>query len=43
MNLEEPVFLSQGPFNRLRELQSILAKADIPAEIVGPPGCNTNA
>jgi len=41
--LVEPVFLSQGPFGRLRELQSMLAKSDIPAEIVQPPGCDANA
>lgn len=38
MNLDEPVFLSQGPLGRLRELQTLLARIDIPADIVAPPG-----
>lgn len=41
--IEDPIFLSQGPFSRLRELQGLLSDADIPAEIVQPPGCNANA
>ena len=39
----QPVFISQGPFSRLRELQGVLRKASISADIVAPPGANTNA
>lgn len=43
MSIENPVFLSQGPFQRLRELQATLSSGGIAAEIVVPPGANTNA
>jgi len=43
VSADEPVFLSQGPLGRLREIQALLAGADIPAEIVAPPGGAGNA
>lgn len=43
MESEQPVFLLQGAFQRLRELQAILAKSEIPTQIVQPPGGNANA
>ena len=43
MDIENPIIVSQGPFSRLKELQTVLSGADIQAEIVAPPGANTNA
>ena len=42
MNLVDPVFISQGSYDRLRELKGLLGRASIEAEIVLPPGCNPN-
>ena len=38
MELENPVFIAQGGFPRMKELSRMLLASDIPSEIVEPPG-----
>ena len=38
MVLEDPVFIAQGGFPRLKELTRMLLLHEIPSEIVEPPG-----
>lgn len=43
MEPADHAFIAQGRFDRLREMQLLLARTDIQAEIVKPPGANANA
>ncbi len=42
MALPDPVFIAEGGFQRLRELQRLLDAQAIEADIVGPPDRNLN-
>ena len=42
MDLVEPVFVAQGAFGRMRELQKLLSRHSIDAEIIEPPGAKPN-
>jgi hypothetical protein len=44
VSFENPIFVAEGGFPRLREIGRILARVGIPSEVVAPPGaCSTNA
>jgi len=37
-----PAIVMQGPLGQLRELERVLDRAGIPAEVVRPPDCDAN-
>ena len=38
----KPAIVMQGPLGQLRELERVLGRAGIPAEVVRPPDCDAN-
>jgi hypothetical protein len=41
-DVEEPAIIARGKFHAMRELQGVLAKGGLTAEIVRPPDSNVN-